>query len=322
MAQAATPHDSVFKTFLSRVETARDFIEIHLPPDLRTLCDLDTLRLESGSFVEDDLHPYYSDILYSLKTTGGDGYIYVLIEHQSSPDKHMAFRLMRYAVAAMQRHLEAGHSTLPLVIPVLFYQGRRSPWPWSLNWLDDFHQPQLARQLYSSPFPLVDITVIPDEEIMQHRSMAALTLIQKHIRQRDLALLLDQFASLLIKGHMSGQQITVLIKYMIQAGETHDVKTLLYELARRVPEQGERLMTIAEQLKLMGRTEGLLQGMQEGIQQGIQEGLEQGLHQGILEGQRAARQEIARQMLLRGFDKRAIMEMTGLTQDELQHLSH
>jgi len=69
-------------------------------------------------------------------------------------------------------------------------------------------------------------------------------------------------------------------------------------------------MTIAEQLKLMGRTEGLLQGIQEG------------LHQGILEGQRAARQEIARQMLLRGFDKRAIMEMTGLTQDELQHLSH
>nr|WP_176400582.1 Rpn family recombination-promoting nuclease/putative transposase [Enterobacter kobei] len=31
-----------------------------------------------------------------------------------------AFRLMRYAVAAMQRQLEAGHSTLTLVIPVLF----------------------------------------------------------------------------------------------------------------------------------------------------------------------------------------------------------
>lgn len=32
MAEAATPHDAVFRTFLSRVETARDFIEIHLPP--------------------------------------------------------------------------------------------------------------------------------------------------------------------------------------------------------------------------------------------------------------------------------------------------
>jgi predicted transposase/invertase (TIGR01784 family) len=137
MAETATPHDAVFKTFLSRVETARDFIEIHLPPSLTAICKLDTLRLESGSFLEDDLRPYYSDILYSLETTRGKGYVHVLIEHQSAPDKLMAFRLMRYAVAAMQRHLESGHKTLPLVIPVLFYQGRRSPYPWSMSWLDN-----------------------------------------------------------------------------------------------------------------------------------------------------------------------------------------
>ncbi len=52
---------------------------------------------------------------WSLKTCEGDGYIYVVIEHQSTPDAHMAFRLMRYAHAAMQRHLDAGHKTLPLV---------------------------------------------------------------------------------------------------------------------------------------------------------------------------------------------------------------
>ncbi|WP_164834975.1 Rpn family recombination-promoting nuclease/putative transposase, partial [Photorhabdus temperata] len=26
-----TPHDSVFKKFLSHIDTARDFLEIHLP---------------------------------------------------------------------------------------------------------------------------------------------------------------------------------------------------------------------------------------------------------------------------------------------------
>lgn len=129
MAEAASPHDAVFKTFLSRVETARDFIEIHLPPALIKLCKLETLRLESGSFIEDDLRPYFNDILYSLQTTTGRGYIHVLIEHQSSPDKHMAFRLLRYAVAAMQQHLNAGHKKLPLVIPILFYHGKRSPIP-------------------------------------------------------------------------------------------------------------------------------------------------------------------------------------------------
>ncbi|MBZ4275334.1 Rpn family recombination-promoting nuclease/putative transposase, partial [Mycobacterium tuberculosis] len=42
MAETATPHDAVFKTFLSRVETARDFIELHLPPSLTQICKLDT----------------------------------------------------------------------------------------------------------------------------------------------------------------------------------------------------------------------------------------------------------------------------------------
>ena len=51
---------------------------------------------------------YFSDELYSLKTTADDGYIYVLVKHQSTPDNHMAFRMIRYAVASMQRHLNAG----------------------------------------------------------------------------------------------------------------------------------------------------------------------------------------------------------------------
>ena len=302
MAETATPHDAVFKTFLSRVETARDFIELHLPSSLTQICKLDTLRLESGSFLEDDLRPYYSDILYSLETTRGAGYVHVLIEHQSAPDKLMAFRLMRYAVAAMQRHLESGHKTLPLVIPILFYQGRRSPYPWSMRWLDNFADPETARQLYSGAFPLVDITVIPDDDIMQHRSMAALTLVQKHIRQRDMAQLLDKLTHLLLLEQMSGQQITVLVNYMAQAGDAEDTRTLLYGLAQRVPQHGGLLMTLAETW--------LAEGMEKGVQQGIKEGK----HQALL--------QVAEAMRKRGIDDAAILEMTGLAEDELQRLRH
>lgn len=302
MAETATPHDAIFKTFLSRVETARDFIELHLPPSLTQICKLDTLRLESGSFLEDDLRPYYSDILYSLETTRGSGYVHVLIEHQSAPDKLMAFRLMRYAIAAMQRHLESGHKTLPLVIPILFYQGRRSPYPWSMRWLDNFADPETASQLYSGSFPLVDITVIPDDDIMQHRSMAALTLVQKHIRQRDMAQLLDKLTHLLMLEQMSGQQITVLVNYMAQAGDAEDTRTLLYGLAQRVPQHGGLLMTLAETW--------LAEGMEKGVQQGIKEGKHQALVQ------------VAEAMRNRGIDDQAIMEMTGLSEDELQRLRH
>lgn len=97
----------------------------------------------------------------------------------------------------MQNHLDAGYKTLPMVVLLLFYHGIESPYPYSLCWLDCFADPKLARQLYASAFPLIDVTVMPDDEIMQHRRMALLELIQKHIRQRDLMGLVEQMACLL-----------------------------------------------------------------------------------------------------------------------------
>ncbi|MDI9223616.1 Rpn family recombination-promoting nuclease/putative transposase [Serratia sp. PF2-63] len=296
------PHDAAFKAFLTHPDTARDFIELHLPAELRAVCDLSTLKLESGSFVEESLRAYYSDVLYSLKTAAGDGYIHVLIEHQSTPDRHMAFRLMRYAVAAMQRHLDAGHKKLPLVIPVLFYTGKRSPYPYSTDWLQAFDDPALAGRLYSAPFPLVDVTVIPDEEIMHHRSMAALTLLQKHIHRRDLTDLLDRLAATLMAGHLTGQQLVSLINYLVQAGETDDAEAFVRNLAQRVPQHEDELMTIAQQLE--------------------QKGLEKGLTQGRVEGEREATIKIARAMLQKGLDNQTVISLTGLTENDLSLIRH
>ncbi|WP_329906946.1 Rpn family recombination-promoting nuclease/putative transposase [Serratia quinivorans] len=287
-----TPHDAAFRQFLTQPEIARDFMELHLPPELRAICDLSTLKLESGSFVEDDLRQYFSDVLYSLKTTAGDdGYIHVLIEHQSTPDKHMAFRLIRYAIAAMQRHLDAGHKKLPLVIPVLFYTGKRTPYPYSTNWLREFYDPELAGKLYTAEFPLVDVTVIPDNEIMGHRSMAALTLLQKHIWQRDLAELTDKLATILL-------------------GEASDAEAFVRELALRVPQHEDELMTIAQQLEQ--------KGIEKGIEQGIEKGIEKGRQEGVLEGKIT----VARAMLANGIDHDSVMNMTGLTAEDLAQIRH
>ncbi|MGK7442829.1 Rpn family recombination-promoting nuclease/putative transposase, partial [Salmonella enterica] len=42
-----TPHDATFRQFLTQPDIARDFMEIHLPAELRAICDLSTLKLES-----------------------------------------------------------------------------------------------------------------------------------------------------------------------------------------------------------------------------------------------------------------------------------
>jgi len=295
----STPHDAVFKKFLRHADTARDFLDIHLPSSLRPLCDLETLRLESASFIEDDLRACYSDVLWSLKTTAGEGYIYVVIEHQSSPDAHMAFRLMRYAIAAMQRHLDAGHKRLPLVVPMLFYHGIATPYPYSLCWLDGFTHPAHARGLYAAAFPLVDITVIPDDEIVQHRRVALLEFMQKHVRQRDLTKLVEQIIAILVKEYTNDSQLKTLFNYLVYSGDAPRFGRFIRELARRAPQHHkERLMTIAERIREVWRRKGRL------------------------EGRRAEGLRIARTMLANGIALETVLRITGLSEEEVTAAKH
>lgn len=177
------PHDALFKSFLTDPKIAKEFLEIYLPDKIKKLCDFNTLKLEPGSYVEKNLRQHFSDILYSLKIVGKDAYIYALIEHLTTPDKLTPFKLLRYQIPIMKQHLDNGHDTLPVVVPLLFYRGEQSPYPFSTDIFDCFENKALAKEIFLKPFPLIDITVIPDDEIRKHKGIAILELIQKNIQE-------------------------------------------------------------------------------------------------------------------------------------------
>ncbi|EAM8777548.1 Rpn family recombination-promoting nuclease/putative transposase [Salmonella enterica subsp. diarizonae] len=286
-----TPHDAFFKQFLMHPDTARDFLDIHLPAEIRGICDLDTLRLESSHSVEESLKEQYSDVLYSVKMQGTSGYIHVLIEHQSTADKKMAFRMMRYAIAAMHRLLKDENGPLPLVVPLLFYQGKTSPYPLSMSWLDMFALPELARRIYSEPFPLVDITVIPDDDIMQHRRIA----------------LLERLVTLISAEYTTESQLNSLLSYMVQRGHTDQPQVFYRELANRLPQE-ESMMTLAEWFA------------EQGMQKGVREGMLEGKREGLQEGKTEERRNIARRMLESGMTREAVAQITTLTDDEIEQI--
>ncbi|MEH2920987.1 Rpn family recombination-promoting nuclease/putative transposase [Samsonia erythrinae] len=293
-------HDAIFKQFLSDIAVARDFLTIHLPDKIRQRCDFSTLQLESASFIDEKLRARISDVLYSLYTTAGKGYIYCVIEHQSRPEKQMAFRLLRYCLAAMQQHLDQGHDRLPLVVPLLFYHGRSRPYPYSLRWLDSFADPVLAQTLYEQSFPLVDLTVMPDDEIRTHRRIALLELVQKHIRTRDMLELAREIGLLFERWSVPLTQRRAILFYIAQTGSTSKPADFIDALAAPLSTGQEDIMTIAEQLKKMGFDEG------------IQQGLEQGM-------KNSARQ-IARNLLLTGMDKNSVQQVTQIENEELEQL--
>lgn len=142
---------------------------------------------------------------------------------------------------------------------------------------------------------------MPDDEIIQHKRVALLELVQKHVQQRDLLDFTDTLVTLLLERLVTTSQLESLVEYLLRVGETSDLKGLMRTLAQQVPEHEERFMTVAEQLEARGREQGLEQGRQEGE----------------AFGQQAAKLAIAKRMLAADLDKSLISETTGLSEKEL-----
>ena len=64
--------------------------------------------------------------------------------------------------------------------------------------------------------------------------------------------------------------------------------------------------------KREGKEEGLAEGMEKGLAEGLEKGMEKGMNKRSL--------EIARKMLANGMDAATVMEITGLSESQLQQL--
>ena len=65
---------------------------------------------------------------------------------------------------------------------------------------------------------------------------------------------------------------------------------------------------------------GMEEGMEEGMEKGMEKGRAEGIEEGRAEGMNLRSLEIARKMLAKGMDEASIMDMTGLTSEEIKLL--
>ncbi|CAK8736357.1 Recombination-promoting nuclease RpnA [Sodalis praecaptivus] len=122
----------------------------------------------------------------------------------------------------------------------------------SIRWLDCFTDPELAESVYRQAFPLVDITAMPDDEILSHRRVALLELVQKHIQTRDMLELAADIARLLNLWAIPKEQFRSLMYYIAERGNTSDESQFLQHIATKATDYREDIMTIAEQLEAKG----------------------------------------------------------------------
>jgi hypothetical protein len=92
------PHDLLVRNILGDADLAAEFFRHYLPPELVANLDLDDLRREAAESIAPGLSELLCDLRFSgkFKDGGRDLRVFLFLEHQSRPDRLMAFRFLEY----------------------------------------------------------------------------------------------------------------------------------------------------------------------------------------------------------------------------------
>lgn len=282
-----TPHDALFKAVFSRPERAAEVLQGVLAPAVVEEIALDSLTLEPGSFVDEELREQFTDLLFSARTRGGHELrVYFLLEHQSTFDRWIALRLLDYMADIWKDFVRREPSAvyLPFIVPVVVHHGDGG-WKARTCFEELFGSPAAETLLAYTPrfsFSVDDLTG-QDEDALRRRAVSAqtrLTLLSLRSMRRltDLRRWLEALRGLfdeLLQEHDGEYAFALLLRYDFEVRQDDDHPTLGTFAAELSQERN--MQTIAQMLENRGLQIGLEKGRQEGRREGRQEGRQEGL---------------------------------------------
>ncbi|RZO56386.1 MAG: hypothetical protein EVA89_24710 [Sandaracinaceae bacterium] len=101
-----SPHDALFKRVFGDVERGGALLRSLLPEALTRAVDWSTLELRPSESVGPELRGLSSDLVFSGRMADRWVLFHVLVEHQSTPDPRMPYRVAEYLVRLWHSHGE------------------------------------------------------------------------------------------------------------------------------------------------------------------------------------------------------------------------
>jgi predicted transposase/invertase (TIGR01784 family) len=262
------PHDKLFSAAFSVPENAAALLQAKLPPAVAEAINWKQLTPLPGSFVDSQFQSSHTDLLFSAPIAEKEAMIYLLFEHQSTPDPHLPLRLLRYLSRIWERCIkdQPRGTPLPVILQVVLSQNAEV-WNVPTKFSELLNLPTvLASEL--APF-------IPDFEYrhLQLAQMAFETipgtpagiLVLRVMKAERLGQLLeDPIWQEHLLNDTPAELLQMILRYMLgadidMAGFKDKVKVISN------PETRSTAMTLAQQFRQEGRQEGHQQGRQVSI---------------------------------------------------------
>jgi predicted transposase/invertase (TIGR01784 family) len=294
MSEIINPHDKLFKEIEKVKENSRDLIESTFPLELLEKLDLDTLENDNNSYIDESLQEYYSDIVYNCEYVGNTRIkISILFEHKSYKPRNEYLQLLRY-ILNIWDYAEKNKEEPLIVVPVIFYHGKEK---WVVKPLFKYFKgvDEILRKFIPDfKYILTDLNEISDTEIINEKFKSninkVMALLFKHMKDENY--LKEQMTDIffLIKDFFGTEKRSVVITFLFYIMSATEIdKDYIEKCLNSIsPEGGEITMTTAMKLR------------EEGLQEG--------------------KQEDAKIMLQKGYPIDDIVEITGLSKEEIQKL--
>jgi hypothetical protein len=255
------------------------------------------LKLESSQTVDPELSKLVGDFRYSVRCRepGKGVNMALFLEHQSSPDKSMGFRILEYVVSLYRELfllLEKGEK-FPYPLAVVLHHGPK-PWKGTLSMREWIAVPDGApEEILHIPICLVDLAAMPLESLPGHPMIRAML---NSLQSASMKMLSPERMRGILAGlgGLGGDRrldswVRSLGNYYVNVrGQGEDfVGDMKFALSDLYPKkEAEKMaMTMYDQVVEIGMKKGKAEGLAEGEAKGLAEGEAKGKAEGLAEGE-------------------------------------
>ena len=268
-------HDKLFKEMLSNKKEVVNFLKLHLNMDLSEN-EIEKYEKEFRTSVFGSIE---ADIVYKIK----DKDYFILIEHQSTIDDKMAYRIQNYKQAIIDsaidtKRLKDKTYKIPKVLAIVLYTGKRK---WKKQELKDIEEKLEGFTEPNEEYKLIDVNDFSKKDLLEDNLIISKAMLIESSKGKEelyqnIEDVIDNQENLDGDKEENNQQLETLIKYELTGTENENIIKKFIEKIKN-GKGDETDMTNASRIinremrarEKAAKNEGMLLGISQGISKGI-----------------------------------------------------
>ena len=297
-------HDKLFKVILSNKQEAVGFIK----KVMKSKEDITTKNIElyNKEYITEKFEKRETDITYKIAEKN----TYIIIEHQSTVDRTMPYRIQRYKMLLMneiinKKEMKKVGYEFPRVIAIVLYTGRRK---WKVEKLEDLQRPLEWYKEIDKEFELVDVNKYTEEELMKDELVITKAmLIEKQKDARKIRDILNKVNQIVKDKPEKVNLLQEILEYILLNAKNEEIRREVDKIIKENKGGEEAVLNMVTVYN---------KALDEQREAGIKEGKKEGQKT----GDRQRQIKTAKRLIKEKMKPEFIAKITDLTIEEIEKL--